>query len=391
MWPHLFETIREATEGEKATCTIQSFVGVIVGAPCHTACRSLLPQVLMRLRLPPPSPPFFRPPELNLAAWPAIALNARLASAGLPWAVRQDGVWSIVRGFEGSMGKLTGITVLDLTQFLPGPMMTVMMADQGAEVIKIEPPHGDPAREQEPFDTYGDEEQSVWFANLNRGKRSYALDLKSDTGKAKLTELVAKADVFVEGFRPGVMTRLGFDYDSVKAIKSDIVYCSISAFGQSGELSHHPAHDLAVQAMAGFLSVNDGADGAPVVPGVASSDMAAGLTALSSVLMALLGRERTGEGAYIDCAMFDSLLPWCTHTASGAIAGLEAPQSAKQRSLGGAAFYQVYETADGKHVVLGGRETKFAQNLLTALNREDEDQSLSCFFLLETIHHDTVQ
>lgn len=269
------------------------------------------------------------------------------------------------------MGKLSGITVVDLTQFLPGPMMTVMMADQGAEVIKIEPPKGDPARVQEPFDTYNETEHSIWFANLNRGKRSVVLDLKSEDGRSSLRELIRSADVFVEGFRPGAMQRLGFDYGSVKAIKPDIVYCSISAFGQQGALAHHPAHDMAVQAIAGFLAVNDDSDGCPVVPGAASADLAAGLTALSAVLMALLGRDRTGEGAYIDCAMFDSLLPWCVHTAGSAIAGGASPVSQRQRSLGGAGFYQVYTTSDGKHVVLGGREIKFARNLLTALERED--------------------
>ncbi len=269
------------------------------------------------------------------------------------------------------MGKLSGITVVDLSLFLPGPMLTVMMADQGAEVIKVEPAAGDPARDQAPFDTYGGHDHSVWFANLNRGKRSVVLDLKSDDGKAALRDLIARADVLVEGFRPGVMARLGFDYESVTAIRPDIVYCSISAFGQEGALSTHPAHDMAVQAMAGFLSVNDGADGTPVVPGAPSADLAAGLTALSAVLMALVGRERSGEGAYIDCAMFDSLLPWCAHTAGSAIAGGPAPVSASQRSLGGAAFYQVYATSDARHIVLGGREMKFAQNLLGALGRED--------------------
>ncbi|NVE95635.1 CaiB/BaiF CoA transferase family protein [Altererythrobacter lutimaris] len=269
------------------------------------------------------------------------------------------------------MGKLSGIRVVDLSMFLPGPMMTVMMADQGAEVIKVEPTYGDPARDQAPFDTYGDEEHSVWFANLNRGKKSVVLDLKADAGKAALRDLIANADVFVEGFRPGVMKRLGFDYDAVKAIRPDIIYCSISAFGQEGTLAHHPAHDMAVQALAGFLSVNDGVDGTPVVPGAPSADLAAGLTALSAVLMAMVGRDRNGEGAYIDCAMFDSLLPWCAHTAGSAIAGGESPRSASQRSLGGAAFYQVYKTADDKHVVLGGRELKFSRNLLTALGRED--------------------
>ncbi len=265
------------------------------------------------------------------------------------------------------MGKLSGIRVVDLTQFLPGPMMTMMMADQGAEVIKIEPPGGDPAREQAPFEN----ELSVWFRNLNRGKRSVVLDLKTEGGREKLWQLIDTADVFVEGFRPGVMKRLGYFHEAVHLRNPRIIYCSISAFGQTGPLAHHPAHDLAVQALSGFLSVNDGADGVPVVPGAPSADMAAGLTALSAVLMALIGRERTGKGDYIDCAMFDSLLPWCAHTAGGAIAGGAAPLSASQRSLGGAAFYQVYATADGKHVTLGGREMKFAENMLTALERPD--------------------
>ncbi|MEM8726917.1 MAG: CoA transferase, partial [Pseudomonadota bacterium] len=229
------------------------------------------------------------------------------------------------------------------------------------------PQAGDPARVMEPREAG----HSVWFANLNRGKESVVLDLKSEAGKAALADLCREADVFVEGFRPGVMKRLGFDYDSVKAIKSDIVYCSISAFGQEGSLAHHPAHDMAVQALTGFLSVNDGPDGMPVVPGAPSADLAAGLTALSAVLMALVGRTSSGEGAYIDCAMFDSLLPWCAHTAGSAIAGGESPVSARQRSLGGAGFYQVYQTKDGKYVALGGREIKFARNLLTALSRED--------------------
>ena len=243
----------------------------------------------------------------------------------------------------------------------------MMMADQGAEVTKIETAAGDPAREQAPFECG----QSVWFRNLNRSKKSIVLNLKSEAGKERLWKMIEGSDVFVEGFRPDVMQRLGFDYKAVSARNPRIVYCSISAFGQTGSLAHHPAHDMATQALAGFLSVNDGPDGTPVVPGAPSADMAAGLTGLSAVLMALIGRERTGRGDYIDCAMFDSLLPWCAHIAGDAIAGSDAPKSNQQRSLGGAAFYQVYETADGKHVVLGGREMKFASNLLTALARSD--------------------
>jgi crotonobetainyl-CoA:carnitine CoA-transferase CaiB-like acyl-CoA transferase len=265
------------------------------------------------------------------------------------------------------MGKLSGIKVIDLSVFLPGPMMTMMLADQGADVIKIEAAGGDPARDQAPFEAG----QSVWFRNLNRGKKSIVLDLKSDAGKARLWDLIDGADVFVEGFRPGVMARLGFDHAAVSARNPRIVYCSISAFGQTGTMAHHPAHDMAVQALSGFLSVNDGQDGMPVVPGAPSADMAAGLTALSAVLMALIGREKSGRGDYIDCAMLDSLLPWCAHIAGDAIAGGTAPKSQHQRSLGGAAFYNVYATSDGKYIVLGGREMKFVANLLTALGRPD--------------------
>ncbi len=265
------------------------------------------------------------------------------------------------------MSKLSGIKVVDLSQFLPGPMLTVMMADHGADVIKVEPLTGDPARAMAPFE----DGHSVWFRNLNRGKRSVALDLKSDAGRDALWALIDGADVFIEGFRPGVIGRLGFGYEAVAARNPRIVYCSISAFGQTGALAHHPAHDLAVQSLAGFISVNDGPDGLPVVPGAPSADLAAGLTGLSAVLMALIGRERTGRGDYIDVAMFDSLLPWCAHTAGSAIAGGEAPRSATQRSLGGAGFYNVYRCADGRHVTLGGREMKFVANLLKELGRPD--------------------
>ena len=263
--------------------------------------------------------------------------------------------------------KLEGVKVLDLSQFLPGPHLTMMMADHGADVIRIEPPSGEPTRTIGKYQ--GD--TTVWFRNTHRGKRSVVLDLKRPEGVEAFVRLAADADVVVEAFRPGAVDRLGIGAAAVRARYPRIVYCSISAFGQTGALAHHPAHDLAVQALGGFLSVNDGPGGTPVVPGVPSADMAAGLTALSAVLMALLARERTGVGDTLDIAMFDSLLPWSAHIAGNALAGGAAPCSASQRSLGGAAFYQVYTCADGRHIVLGGREAKFAATLLTALDRAD--------------------
>lgn len=264
------------------------------------------------------------------------------------------------------MGKLSGIRVVDLSVFLPGPMLTGMMADQGASVVKVEPPSGDPARQMGPFEAG----HGIWFRNLNRGKHSLTLDLKTDTGRDALWDLLADTDVLVEGFRPGVMARLGFGYDAVSARHPGIVYCSISAFGQVGAMAGHPAHDLGVQAESGQLSLNGGADG-PVVPGVPASDMAAGLTGLSAVLMALIGRGRNGLGDYIDISMLGALLPWSVHIAGDAISGGASPRPGHQRSLGGAAFYNVYMCSDGGHVVLCGREAKFARTLLTDLGRPD--------------------
>lgn len=265
------------------------------------------------------------------------------------------------------MGKLSGVRVVDLSQFLPGPMLTMMMADQGATVIKVEPPAGDPARHMGPFEAG----HGVWYRNLNRGKQNVTLDLKSDEGRQALWDLIAAADVLVEGFRPGVITRLGFGPEPVRARHPGLIYCSISAFGQSGPMADHPAHDLGVQAESGLLALNDGPDGTPVVPGVPSADMAAGLTGLSAVLMALYAREKTRQGATIDCSMLASLAPWSAHIIGDAIHGGPSPTTANQRSLGGAAFYNIYKTADGQHITLCGREPKFVQALLTALDRPD--------------------
>lgn len=263
--------------------------------------------------------------------------------------------------------KLDGIKVVDLSLFLPGPQMTAMMADHGADVIKIEPKAGDPSRQMGPFEAG----QSLMFRTINRGKRSIALDLKSEAGLTQLYHLIKEADVFVEAFRPGVAKRLRVDFPTLSALNPGLVYCSISAFGQEGPLADHPAHDMAVEAFAGFMSVNDDKAGRPVVPAVPAADLAASLTALSGVLMALIGREKTGRGDFLDIAMFDSLVPWCGHFAGPSIIDNEPVRSARQRSLGGAAFYQVYATADGRHVVLAGREEKFVRNLLGVLDRPD--------------------
>jgi crotonobetainyl-CoA:carnitine CoA-transferase CaiB-like acyl-CoA transferase len=263
--------------------------------------------------------------------------------------------------------KLEGIRVLDLSLFLPGPHLTMMMADHGANVIKVEPPQGEPVREV----GLKQNGHSVWFRNTHRGKRCIVLNLKQPAAREVLHRLVATADVFIEAFRPGVAERLGIGPATLRAINPRLVYCSISAFGQTGPLATKPAHDLAVQAEAGLLSVNLGPDDRPAMPGVPASDMAASLMALSGILMALLRRERTGQGDVLDIAMYDSLLAWTPNVMGPPFAQDRAPVAKDERSWGGSAFYGLYATACGGHLTLGGGEHKFVESLLHALGRPD--------------------
>jgi crotonobetainyl-CoA:carnitine CoA-transferase CaiB-like acyl-CoA transferase len=264
--------------------------------------------------------------------------------------------------------KLEGIKVVDLSLFLPGPAMTQVMADHGAEVIKVEPlPEGEPNRK------IGLERDgvSVWFANTHRGKKSLTLNLKTAEGVEALLRLAETADVLVEAFRPGVVDRLGVGYRAVAARNPRIVYASISAYGQSGPYARKPAHDLAVEAMSGVLSVNLGWDDRPWNPGLAAADMLACHIALSGVLMALLRREQTGRGDYVDVAMMDALLASMPNNLGPPLAEKREPVAKDERSWGGNAMFRVYETKNGRFVALGGSEIKFARNLLTALGRPD--------------------
>jgi len=264
--------------------------------------------------------------------------------------------------------KLDGVKVVDLSLFLPGPTVTQMMADQGAEVVKVESVgQGEPNREI--GQRRGDE--TVYFACTHRGKQSLTLNLKDPRGVEAFMDLVRTADVVVESFRPGVVTRLGVDYDAVSQVKPDIVYASISAFGQDGPLVLNPAHDLAVEAMCGLLSNNVDSNGRPVMPGLPAGDMLAATLTLSGILMALLRRAQTGRGDYLDVAMMDAILSCMPNSMGAVFTEGRAPVPESERIWGGNAMYRIYETADGEHIVLGGSEMKFARNLLSALNRED--------------------
>lgn len=267
--------------------------------------------------------------------------------------------------------KLTGLKVLDLSAFLPGPHMTMMMADHGADVIMVEPANGvgEPVREIGERTADG---WSVWFRNVARGKRSLKLNLKDPAGVELLLKLAEQADVFVEAFRPGVVKRLGVGYEAVSARNPKIVYCSISAFGQEGRHAQKPAHDLVVQAMTGFMDLGRGlTDNEPAPPGIAFADASSSLMALSGILMALYRRTQTGEGDYIDMSMYDAAIAWTPNILGPTFGKNEAPKPRQMRSFGGAAMNSIYRTSDDGFVVIGGSEVKFAENLLTALGRVD--------------------
>jgi crotonobetainyl-CoA:carnitine CoA-transferase CaiB-like acyl-CoA transferase len=264
--------------------------------------------------------------------------------------------------------KLEGLRVIDLSLFLPGPHLTMMMADHGAEVIKVESPDGEPNREFGPKQ----DGHSIYFRNTHRGKKSLCLNLKKPVAREALLRLAETADVFVEAFRPGVADRLGVGFAAVSARNPRIVYCSIAAFGQFGPYRDLPAHDLATEALAGVVSVNLGNDGEPVMPHVPAADMAASLMAFGGILAALYRRGKTGRGDYLDIAMHDALLAWTANVLGDVFAHKRAPADPKnERTWGGAAFYNIYRTSDGRHVVLGAQELKFARNLLAELGRLD--------------------
>jgi crotonobetainyl-CoA:carnitine CoA-transferase CaiB-like acyl-CoA transferase len=264
--------------------------------------------------------------------------------------------------------KLEGLRVLDLSRFLPGPLLTQFMADHGAEVIKIEA-----IDEGEPTRGVGEKRDgvSVFFANTNRGKKSVALDLKLPEGVEAVLRLAETADVVVEAFRPGVAERLGVGYRQIAARAPHVVYASISGYGQSGPYREYASHDLAMEAMAGVLSLTLGQDGKPAIPGLPAADIVSSMAALSGVLMALYRRKETGRGDYLDVAMAECLLIGLANNLGLAMSERRQLDAPRARALGGNALYRLYETKDGEWIALGGQEMKFAVNLLTALGRAD--------------------
>ncbi|MEZ5841062.1 MAG: CoA transferase [Hyphomicrobiales bacterium] len=263
------------------------------------------------------------------------------------------------------MQPLEGTTIIDFTTLLPGPLATLMLAEAGAKVIKVEKPGGEDLRSYPP--AIGG--VSAHFAALNRGKESYILDIADEGSKAALMDLVSRADVLVEQFRPGVMDRLGFGYEAVKAINPGIVYCSITSYGQTGAKASRAGHDLNYQAEAGVLALSHGPTEAPVMPPALVADIGGGsMPTVINILLALARRQKTGEGARLDIAMADGMFTFVPFPMTeGVVTGLY-PKNGAGYLTGALPRYGLYPTADGRVVAVAAMEPKFWQRFCELIN-----------------------
>jgi crotonobetainyl-CoA:carnitine CoA-transferase CaiB-like acyl-CoA transferase len=263
---------------------------------------------------------------------------------------------------------LEGIRLLDLSRMLPGPYCSMMLGDLGAEVIKIEEPTiGDPTRRSPPI-VNG---QSAPFAQVNRNKKSIALDLKKPEGRDIFLKLASTADCVLEQFRPGVVDRLGINYATVAEVNPRIVYCSLTGFGQDGPHRERSGHDLNYLALSGVLGLTTDDRGKPVIPGVQVADLAGGMIAGFAILAALLARDKTGRGQYVDVSMFDVMLSMLPIPAAHHFAGKTIPVGGKYVLSGAYPFYNIYQTSDEKFMTLGALEPKFWANFCTKIGRDD--------------------
>jgi crotonobetainyl-CoA:carnitine CoA-transferase CaiB-like acyl-CoA transferase len=266
------------------------------------------------------------------------------------------------------MALLAGIRVLDLSLQLPGPFCTLMMADYGADVIKVDEPM---PRMRNPFSAAEPGTGAV-ERYLNRGKRSVTLDLKAAEGREILRNLASTADVFVEGFRPGVVDRLGADYETLSGENPGLVYCSISGYGQTGPMRDAAGHDINYISYAGVLGACGGRGERPTLPPVQIGDLFGGaMMALSGILMALVSRQKTGKGRRIDVSMTDGALSMLSLHAAAALAGEIVPERGEMMLTGMFPCYETYRCADGEYVSVGPLEAWFWKELVSALGRPD--------------------
>lgn len=261
---------------------------------------------------------------------------------------------------------LDGIRILDLSQILPGPYATQMLADLGADIVTVEPPGGgDPAREMALSGEH------TLFETVNRGKRSVAIDLKAAEGQELFYALAADADAVLEGFRPGVVDRLGVDYDSLREHNEELVYCSLSGYGQTGPYADRAGHDINYVGLAGLLDVTRAdEETTPQVPGYQVADLAGGAVAACSLLAGLVSRALGNGGGYVDVSMTDVVASFSHTLAPEALAGGD-PRPGETPLTGACPWYDVYETADGKHVTLGALEPAFWEAFCRDIGREE--------------------
>lgn len=272
-------------------------------------------------------------------------------------------------GFRESKKSLplAGVKILELSRLLPGPWATMLCADYGATVIKIEEPvRGDYSRWSQP--RYSRE--SVYFNNVNRNKRSVIIDLSSDEGKEIFYRLVERSDVVVEGFRPGVADRLGIGYEALSSKNPALIYCSVTGFGQSGPYGGHAGHDLNIAGLSGFLNHLPG--DIPRVAGLQMGDFAGATMAVIALLLALRQRDVSGNGQYLDVSMFDGLVSWLSILSTSQFARLAGHNGEPAlQAFGGNPRYAIYRTNDDKFLSVSLLESSFWTKFCVAVGRED--------------------
>ncbi len=256
----------------------------------------------------------------------------------------------------GARDALSGLKILDASRLLPAALCTQMLGDLGADVLKVEEPgRGDYQRSFPPMG----KADSGTFLLCNRNKRSMTLNLKHEEGKRIFRELAAQADVVVEGFRPGVMERLGLSYDALKAINPRLIYCAISGYGQDGPYRRVAGHDLNYMGVIGALPLFGKAGEGPMVPGLLAADIGASLCGAWGILAAVLARQNTGEGQFVDVSMMDAAVSFLTYHAAEPLFGDVEPRGGEYRNTGGAPCYGIFRCADGHYVTLGALEDHF--------------------------------
>nr|WP_263326627.1 CaiB/BaiF CoA-transferase family protein [Neobacillus sp. Marseille-Q6967] len=269
---------------------------------------------------------------------------------------------------------LDGIRVLDLTRLLPGPYCTLLLADFGADVIKVEDPiAGDYARWYEP--KLGD--QSAIFLSLNRNKRSVTLDLKMEKDKEIFIELVKTADVLIESFRPGVMERLGLGYEELQKHNKGLIYCAITSYGQTGPYAKDPGHDLNFLSYSGLLDLQGRPNETPVLSSVQIGDIGGGsLMATIGILLSIIEAKKSGEGQFIDISMLDGAVSWMQTILPDYWATHALPNRGELTLNGGKACYEIYRTKDDRFLAVGALEFKFWKNFCTVIGKEEFIQRL---------------